>query len=135
MPSNAPELLALLKQCSELRGLSGGFVFSMDAVHIPDKTLMHFVRLETIAFDSDGEPPHKLDSVMDAELDPRLSILANCFIPTEAKQIVEVLTMLATNHSLLMDLLKSFPSLPLPARLAIENVLRLNQQCMEEHSK
>lgn len=130
---NSEQTLALLKQCAELRGLSGGFVFSMDAVHVPDKTIMHFVRLETIAFDSDGEPPNKMLSVMDVELDPRLSILAGCFIPKDAKAVMVALEALTISHTLIMDLRKSFPDLPGPARNAMDNVLKMNEKVFKAY--
>ncbi len=131
---NPEQTLALLKQCAELRGLSGGFVFSMDAVHVPDKTIMHFVRLETIAFDCDSEPPKEINSVMDAELDPRLSILAGCFIPKDAKAVMIALQALTISHGLIMDLRKSFPDLPGVARDAMDNVLRMNEEVLKTYA-
>jgi hypothetical protein len=42
-----------LEQCAEIRGLGAPLVFCADKQSLPGKTVLHFVRFETIALDND----------------------------------------------------------------------------------
>lgn len=66
-----------LEVIADKRGLSGGFAFAMDAESLPGKCLVHFVRVETIAFDN-GEEPVGL-KFLRANEDERIDVLAASF--------------------------------------------------------